>query len=134
MAVIKGHNGSLHDSNGDTVGELTGFSLTIDQNTEEHSAFGSEWINATATTKGWSVEGSGMYDPDDTYQNAIVEDIISGDSSYSIECRPQGSTVGNVKYTGTVIFGDVNIEASAEGVVAFSFTSRGNGTLTKGTV
>lgn len=134
MAVITGHNGSILDSAGNVVGELTEFSLTVEQSTEEHSSFGSEWINTTATTKGWSVDGSGMYDPNNTYQNDIVDEVITGDSSYTIEVRPEGDTFGNVKFTGTVIIGDISIEASAEGVVAFSFTSRGNSTLTKGIV
>ena len=66
MATVKGYNGSLRDSAGNLIGELTSFTLTITQNSEQHNAFGDAWIDTTATNKNWSVEGSGMFDPNDT--------------------------------------------------------------------
>jgi hypothetical protein len=134
MAVIKGHKGSLRDGSGNKVGELTSFSLSVTQNSEQHNALGEEWANTTATNKSWTVEGSGMYDPDDTYQAAIVDEVITGDAVYSIECRAEGDTTGDVAYTGSIVIGEVGIEASSEGVIAFSFSGQGSGALTKGTV
>jgi hypothetical protein len=134
MATIKGYNGSLRDSAGNLIGELTSFTLSITQNSEQHNAFGDEWIDTTATNKSWSVEGSGMYDPDDTYQSAIVTEVISGDSVYSIEVRPEGNTTGDDNFTGSITLGEVGIEASSEGVIGFSFSGQGSGALAKGTV
>tara|TARA_R110000824_G_scaffold98307_2_gene234591 strand:+ start:4782 stop:5189 length:408 start_codon:yes stop_codon:yes gene_type:complete len=134
MAVIKGHNGSLRDGSGDIVGELTSFTLSVTQNSEQHNAFGETYMNTTATNKSWAVEGSGMFDPDDTQQAAILDELVSGDAVYAIEVRPEGDSVGDDKYTGSVVIGEVSVEASSEGVVAFSFSSQGTGTLTKGTV
>ena len=134
MATIKGYNGSLRDSSGNLIGELTSFSLTITQNSEQHNSFGDEWIDTTATNKSWSVDGSGMYDPDDTYQNALVNEVISGDSTYSIEVRSEGNTTGDENFTGSITMGDVTIDASSEGVIGFSFSAQGNGAITKGTV
>jgi len=108
--------------------------LNITQNTEQHNAFGDEWIDTTATSKGWSVDGSGMYDPDDTYQNALVDEVISGDSSYSIEVRAEGDTTGDENFSGTIIMGDVSIEAASDGAIGFSFSGQGHGALTKSTV
>jgi len=134
MATIKGYNGSLRDSAGNLIGELTSFTLTITQNSEQHNAFGDAWIDTTATNKNWSVEGSGMFDPNDTYQSAIVTEVISGDSVYSIEVRPEGDTTGDDNYTGSITLGEVGIEASSEGVIGFSFSGQGSGAITKGTV
>ena len=134
MATIKGYNGSLRDSAGNLIGELTSFTLSITQNSEQHNAFGDEWIDTTATNKNWSVEGSGMFDPDDTYQSAIVTEVISGDSVYSIEIRPEGDTTGDDNYTGSITLGEVGIEATSEGVIGFSFSGQGSGALAKGTV
>jgi len=134
MATVKGYNGSLRDSSGNLIGELTSFTLNITQNTEQHNAFGDEWIDTTATSKGWSVDGSGMYDPDDTYQNALVDEVISGDSSYSIEVRAEGDTTGDENFSGTIIMGDVSIEAASDGAIGFSFSGQGHGALTKSTV
>jgi len=134
MATIKGYNGSLRDSSGNLIGELTSFTLSITQNSEQHNAFGDEWIDTTATNKNWSVEGSGMYDPDDTYQTALVTEVISGDSVYSIEIRPEGDTTGDDNYTGSITLGEVGIEATSEGVIGFSFSGQGSGALAKGTV
>jgi len=134
MATITGHKGSLRDSAGNLIGELTSFALTITQNSEQHNAFGDAWIDTTATNKNWSVEGSGMFDPNDTYQSAIVTEVISGDSVYSIEVRPEGDTTGDDNYTGSITLGEVGIEASSEGVIGFSFSGQGSGAITKGTV
>jgi len=134
MATITGHKGSLRDSAGNLIGELTSFALTITQNSEQHNAFGDAWIDTTATNKNWSVEGSGMYDPDDTYQDALVDEVITGDSVYSIEVRPEGNTTGDTNFTGSITLGEVGIEASSEGVIGFSFSGQGSGAITKGTV
>ncbi len=134
MATVKGYNGSLRDGSSNLIGELTSFTLSITQNSEQHNSFGDEWIDTTATNKNWSVDGSGMFDPDDTYQTAIVTEVISGDSSYAIEVRPEGDGSGDDTYTGTITIGDVSIEASSDGVIGFSFSGQGTGALTKGTV
>jgi len=134
MATVKGYNGSLRDGSSNLIGELTSFTLSITQNSEQHNSFGDEWIDTTATNKNWSVDGSGMFDPDDTYQTALVTEVISGDSSYAIEVRPEGDGSGDDTYTGTITINDVNIEASSDGVVGFSFSGQGSGALTKGTV
>jgi len=134
MATIKGYNGSLRDSAGVIIGELTSFSLTITQNSEQHNSFNDEWLDTTATNKSWSVDGSGMYAPNDTIQNALVDEVLTGDSTYSIEVRAEGNTTGDEKFTGSVTMGDVTIDASSEGVIGFSFTAQGSGALTKGTV
>jgi len=134
MATIKGYNGSLRDSAGVIIGELTSFSLTITQNSEQHNSFNDEWLDTTATNKSWSVDGSGMYAPNDAIQNALVDEVLTGDSTYSIEVRAEGNTTGDENYTGSVTMGDVTIDASSEGVIGFSFTAQGSGALTKGTV
>tara|TARA_R110002020_G_scaffold166393_5_gene354377 strand:+ start:247 stop:654 length:408 start_codon:yes stop_codon:yes gene_type:complete len=134
MAVIKGHSGSLRDGSGNIVGELTSFTMTVTQNSEQHNAFGETFMNTTATNKSWAVEGSGMFDPDDAQQAAIVDELVSGDAVYAIEVRPEGDATGDDKYTGNVVIGEVSVEASSEGVIAFSFSSQGTGTLTKGAV
>ena len=134
MATIKGYNGSLRDTSGNLIGELTSFTLNITQNTENHNSFNDEWVDTTATTKTWSVDGSGMYAPDDTYQNALVDEVISGDSTYSIEVRAEGNTTGDENFTGSITLGEVSIDASSDGVIGFSFSGQGSGALTKGTV
>jgi len=134
MATIKGYNGSLRDTSGNLIGELISFTLNITQNTENHNSFNDEWVDTTATTKTWSVDGSGQYDPDDTYQNALVDEVISGDSTYSIEVRSEGNTTGDENFTGSITLGEVSIDASSEGVIGFSFSGQGSGALTKGTV
>jgi hypothetical protein len=134
MATITGHKGSLLDNAGNKIGELSSFTLTVTQNSEQHNSFGDAWMDTTATNKGWTVEGSGRYDPDDTYQNAIVEDVITGDATYAIEVRPEGDTTGDANYTGTITLGEVGIEAAADGIIGFSFSGQGTGAIVKGTV
>jgi len=134
MATINGNDGSLRDTDGNLIGELNSFTLNITQKNESHSSFNDEWEDTTATTKSWSVEGAGQYDPDDTYQDALVDEVISGDSTYSIEVRPEGNTTGDVNFTGSITLGEVSINASSEGVIGFSFSGAGTGAVTKGTV
>ncbi len=134
MAVIQGHKGSVRDSAGALVGELTSFTLTLGRANEQHSPFGSEWVQTTATVRNWSLEASGMHDPNDAKQTAIITDIVSGDSVYSVECRTEGDTTGDTKYSGSMILENVSIEASGEGLMGFSFSGTGNDACTIGTV
>lgn len=134
MATVTGYSGSLRDSSGNKIGELTAFTLNITQNNEQFNSFGNAWTSTTATTKGWSVDGSGNYDPDDVYQTAVVDEVLTGDASYAIALRAEGDTTGDDEFTGTIKVSEVSIEASADGLIAFSFSGAGDGTLTKGTV
>lgn len=134
MAVVSGKSGSVFYGT-DLIGELNSFTITVTQNTEETFGFGDTWVSNTATSKGWSVEASGYHDPADTNgQTALITDILTGDSSVSIKVRTEGDTTGDDEYTGTVILQDVSIDASADGIMGFSFSGVGDGTLTKGTV
>lgn len=134
MAVVSGKSGSVFYGS-DKIGELNSFTLTVTQNNEESFGFGDTWVTNTATSKGWSVEASGYHDPaDSTGQAATIADILTGDSSVSIALRTEGDTTGDDEYSGTVILSEVSIEASADGLMGFSFSGTGNGALTKGTV
>jgi predicted secreted protein len=134
MATVTGYSGSLRDSSGNKIGELTAFTLTITQNSEQFNSFGNAWTSTAATTKNWSVEGSGNYDPDDTYQTAIVTEVLTGDADYSIIVRAEGDEQGDDVFSGSIKVTEVSIEASADGLIAFSFSGDGDGTLTKGAV
>jgi hypothetical protein len=80
------------------------------------------------------VDGTGFHDPNDTYQDNIITDIISGDSKYDIELRVEGDAAGDKKYTGEVVLGNVALEGVAEGVIGFSFSGQGNDAPTQGAV
>jgi hypothetical protein len=134
MAVVSGKSGSVFYGT-DLIGELNSFTLTITQNTEESFGFGDSWTTNTATSKNWNVEASGYHDPDDTNgQVATITDILSGDSSVSVKLRTEGDTTGDDEYSGTIILQEVSIEASADGLMGFSFSGIGTGALSKGTV
>jgi predicted secreted protein len=134
MAVINGSNGSVYVG-ADKIGELNSYTITVTQNTEETFGFGDTWVANTATSKSWSVEASGYHDPDDTTGQAVlIEDILTGDSSVTITVRTEGDTSGDDTYSGTVILTEVSVDASADGIIGFSFSGNGNGALTAGTV
>jgi hypothetical protein len=134
MAVISGKSGSVYYGT-DEIGELSSYTLTVTQNTEESFSFGSSWVTNTATSKSWSVEASGFHDPNDsTGQAAVITDILTGDSTVSIALRSEGDTAGDDEYTGSIVLQEVSVEAAADGLISFSFSGIGNGTLTKGTV
>jgi len=134
MAVISGKSGSVFYGT-DKIGELNSFTLTVSANTEESFAFGATWVSNTLTSKTWSVEAAGFHDgADSTGQIAVITDILTGDSSVSVKLRTEGDTAGMDEYTGTIILQEVSLEASSDGLMAFSFSGVGNGALTKGTV
>lgn len=134
MAVINGSNGSVYVGS-DKIGELNSYTITVTQNTEETFGFGDTWVANTATSKSWSVEASGYHDPDDTTgQTVLIDDILTGDSSVTITVRTEGDTSGDDTYSGTVILTEVSVDASADGIIGFSFSGNGNGALTAGTV
>jgi hypothetical protein len=134
MAVISGTNGSVYLGT-DKIGELNSATLSITQNSEESFGFGDSWVKTTPTSKTWSVEASGFHDPDDTTGQAVlVTEVLTGDSSVTINVRTEGNTTGDDEYTGTVKLGEVSIENAADGLIGFSFSGTGDGALTLGTV
>ena len=93
----------------------------------------------TVVTDALTVSGSGQISNENPNDVPSVNDtasvkVISGDSVYSIEIRPEGDTTGDDNYTGSITLGEVGIEASSEGVIGFSFSGQGSGALAKGTV
>ena len=134
MAVIQGKSGSVYVG-ADKIGELNSFTLTVTQNSEATFGFGDTWMTNTATSKMWSMQASGYHDPADTDgQVAIIGDVLTGDSSVTVKLRTEGDTAGDDEYSGAVILTEVSIEASAEGIIGFTFSGSGNGALTKGAV
>jgi hypothetical protein len=134
MAVISGKSGSVYLGSYQ-IGELNSFTISITQNMEESFGFGDSWVSNTATTKSWSVEASGYHDPDDTNgQSALIDDILTGDSSITINVRTEGDGTGDDVYSGTLLISEASIEAAADGIIGFSFSGMGTGTLTRTTV
>lgn len=134
MAVINGSNGSVYIGT-DKIGELNSYTITVTQNTEETFGFGDTWTTNTATSKSWSVEASGYHDPDDADGQAVlITDILTGDSSVSIVVRTEGDASGDDTYSGTVILTEVSMDATADGIIGFSFSGSGSGALTQGTI
>jgi len=134
MAVISGKSGSVYLGSYQ-IGELNSFTISITQNMEESFAFGGSWTTNTATSKTWSFEASGYHDPDDTNgQSALLDDILTGDSSVTVNVRTEGNSTGDDLYTGTVVIGEASIEATADGIIGFSISGTGTGTLTRTTV
>jgi hypothetical protein len=75
-----------------------------------------------------------MHDPNDATQTAIITDVVTGDSKYTIECRTEGDASGDTKYSGVITLDNISIEASAEGLLGFSFSGTGDDACTVGTI
>lgn len=128
MATYIGNDGVVK-SGANAVGEVRSWSLDVAADVVDDTVMGDTWKTNKATHKSWSGSLSALWDPDDTGQGDLDEG-----ASVTMALLPEGSTTGDVSYSGTAIITGVNRTASYDGLVEVSISFVGNGALTTGTV
>lgn len=88
------------------------------------------WRTHKATLQSWSGRTSCFWDEGDTTgQNALTIN-----ASVTINFYPEGSTSGDVYFTGTATVSQITRQGAVEGMVEAEFSFVGNGALTRSTV
>jgi len=119
MAIKKGYAGNIKE-NGTTIGEMGEWSLVINADIVDTSAFSNEWKKKTATQKDWSGSCSGRLDPSDGGQTTLVigADV---DMEFFVDSTHY--------YSGAGIVESISRSAAVGGVIEVTFNFTGNGEL-----
>ncbi len=121
MSVIHGSNGVV-TVDGGAVAEVQNFSYDENAPVEEVTAMGDSAASYVASS---TKRGTGtiecLFDP----ANATGQGALTPGASVALVLRPNGTGVGKVEHTGTVIVQDRNIAPAKDGIVPISFTYMG---------
>ncbi len=112
---------------GDLIGESKEFSIALDvAEIDVSSRDSSRWSESLVGRRSWTITGSGLYIAADVAKKIMVD--------HYTDLAPTNITViltiGSQTFTGTALLSSLQISASHEGAVEYSFTLKGTGALT----
>jgi len=119
MAVLKGYSGNIKVGT-TTIGEMGDWSLDVNIDIADTSAFGDEWKKKTGTQKDWSGSCVGRLDPNDAGQSQLT---IGAD--VAMRFYEDNSHY----YSGNAIVESISRSATVGGVLEVTFNFAGNGEL-----
>jgi len=129
MANIRGNDGVVKVG-GNVVAEVLDFSVDETANTIDDTTLGDTSSTHKSGLNSWT--GSINCYLDDTDTNGQVALTIGASTSLSL--NPEGTTTGDLEYTGTATITGISRAISNDSIVTQSFTFTGNGPLTIGVV
>jgi hypothetical protein len=130
MATHIGNDGQVKIGTSTAIAEVTGFTLTETAAVADDSALEDTWDTHIPGSQAWSGEVSCWWDETDT--NGQV--TLRAGTSVTLKLYPEGSTTGDVYYSGTATVVSVNIGVGRNNTTTASFTFTGSGALTRSTV
>lgn len=126
MAGVAGYLGNFKLST-TAVGDISKWSLDIERNTEDDSAFGDSWEEPAYLQGKWSGQAEGRWNIGDASQSTLQTDLIgSTPATASLRLYPNASNY----YSGTAVIQKISTGAEVSGLVPIAFSFLGNGALT----
>lgn len=129
MANHKGSEGTVKIGS-NAVAEVRSWSLEESGDTIEDSVMGDSARTFQAGLTTWT--GSMDVYWDET--NATGQGALTIGASVTFVVEPEGSTTGDVYYTGTALVTSISRSASFDGMTEASFSFQGTGALSESTV
>jgi hypothetical protein len=130
MATHTGSEGTVRVGATNAVLEIRSYSVEETADTVEDSSMGDGYRSFKTTLKGWSGSVDVFWDElDTTGQGALVPG-----SEVNIRFYPEGTTTGDIYYTGQAIVTGKTITGSFDGMVESTITVQGTGALTSAAV
>lgn len=120
MAVLKGYAGNIKAGT-TVIGEMSDWSLDVNADIVDTSAFGDEWKTKVATQKDWSGSCNGRLDTSDSGQSALT---IGADVTMNFYVD------STHYYSGNAVVESISRSAAVAGTVDVTFNFTGNGELT----
>lgn len=125
MAIKTSKVGKLQIDTND-AGEVNNLTLTVTLDTGETTEIGDSWKTNLALGKSWTLSGTLYYDPDDTVQEALRTEFISGDGDLADVRMYEDDT----KYfSGAGIITSYNVTKAINAADTLAITIIGNGAL-----
>ena len=129
MAITKFTDGEVIIS-GETVGDISAITVSIDQDVGDVSVLGKTWKEILALGKGWTMSGTIYNSTGDTGLSNLRTEMISGDG-VTTEIRTYEDTVAYFKGAG--IFTNFTYAKTVGGVDVINFSLTGDSALSYST-
>jgi hypothetical protein len=130
MATHTGSEGTVRVGATNAVLEIRSYSVEETADTAEDTSMGDGYRSFKTTLKGWSGSVDVFWDElDTTGQGALVPG-----SEVNVRFYPEGTTTGDIYYTGQAIVTGKTITGSFDGMVESTITVQGTGALTSAAV
>lgn len=128
MATHTGSEGTVKVG-ANAIAEIRSYSVEQTGDTVEDTTMGDSWRTHKATLKSWTASVDVFWDETDTTgQGALVVG-----AEVTLNLYPEGSTAGDVYFTGTGIVTGKTVSTSYDGMVESSISVQGTGALTQST-
>ena len=129
MATHAGSEGTIK-SNTNAVAEVRSYTITETGDTIEDTSMGDSARTYKAGLKTWTASVEAFWDETDT----TGQGSFDVGSSVTLNLYPEGSSSGDMYYSGTAIVTGKTVNGTFDGMVEVSFTFQGTGALTELTV
>jgi predicted secreted protein len=129
MATHTGSEGVIK-SGATTVAEVRSYTISETGDTIEDTSMGDSSRTYKAGLKTFTASVEAFWDETDT----TGQGSFDVGSTVTLNVYPEGSTTGDVYYTGSAIVTGKTVNATFDGMVEASFTLQGTGALSETTV
>ena len=128
MATHTGSEGTVKVG-ANAIAEIRSYSVEQTGDTVEDTTMGDSWRTHKATLKSWTASVDVFWDETDT----TGQGALNVGTEVTLNLYPEGSTTGDVYFTGTGIITGKTVSASYDGMVESSISVQGTGALTQST-
>lgn len=129
MATHAGSEGTVK-SGANAIAEIRSYTISETGDTIEDSSMGDVSRTYKAGLKTWTASVEVFWDETDTNGQGSFD----VGSTVTLNVYPEGSSTGDMYYTGSAIVTGKTVNATFDGMVEASFTLQGTGALTETTV
>lgn len=129
MATHTGSEGLLKVG-ANTVAEVRSYTISETGDTIEDTSMGDASRTYKTGLKTWTASVEAFWDETDT----TGQGALDVGSSVTLNVYPEGSSTGDVYYTGTALVTGKTINGTFDGMVEASFTLQGTGALSETTL
>ena len=131
MATFTGVAGLVH-WDGDSIGEITSFSLDVNQEPVEDTVISDTARSYKVGILNWSGTAEVFWSDVDSAQVAMWTELLTPVAKEMI-FFPEGASTGDIKWTGNALITSHSLTSSTNSMVSMSISFQGTGALVKGT-
>ena len=131
MGSFTGVSG-LNHWDGDSIGEMTSFSLDVNQEPVEDTVISDTTRSYQAGILNWSGTAEVFWSDVDSAQVAMWTELLTPVAKEMI-FFPEGASTGDIKWTGNALITSHSLTSSTNSMVSMSISFQGTGALVKGT-
>jgi hypothetical protein len=129
MATHKGSEGTVK-TGANAIAQIRSYTITASADTIEDTVMGDSARTYLPSLTSFSGSIECYWDETDTSGQMSLDP----GSTATINLYPEGSSTGDIYYSGSVIITERAVTASFDGMVEASFSFQGTGTLSESTV